>query len=309
MSITVRDMINMAETQLAEAGCESPKYDAEALYMHVFSVDKMGLFKTWGNTISEKEADLYFDEVEKRRNRVPLQHITGTVEFMGHVFDVCEDVLIPRHDTEILVGTVLDDVAAISKDGKGMALLDLCCGSGVIGLSLASALPAARVVLADISEPAVGLAGANRAKLAAAAPRTNAAALKKVGLRQGDLFGPFKKRFRPAKFNIIITNPPYIPTAEIATLEPEVREHEPQLALDGGDDGLEFYRRILNEAPAHLNRGGSLYMEIGAEQAAAIEKIAAETEAYESEITIKKDLAGKDRIMILKLKNSDKNQK
>ena len=150
---------------------------------------------------------------------------------MGIAFDVNEEVLIPRSDTEILVESVLGDVQAAATTGRNFRILDLCCGSGVIGLSLAANLPDCRVVLADISEAAVGLARANLAKIAGGAATP---ALKKVALKQGDLLAPFKGRFRTEKFDIIATNPPYIPSAEIAALEPEVNEHEPKLALDGG---------------------------------------------------------------------------
>ncbi len=328
MSTIVRDMLNMAETQLKNAGCAAPGHDAEAIYMHIFAVDKLGLFKIWGQPISEKDADLYFAEIEKRAARIPLQHIIGSAEFMGIAFNVNEEVLIPRSDTEILVESVLGDVQAVATTGRNFRILDLCCGSGVIGLSLAANLPDCRVVLADISEAAVGLARANLAKIAGGVGGAGNAgggdggignggrgngkrgagaattALKKVALKQGDLLAPFKGRFRTEKFDIIATNPPYIPSAEIAALEPEVSEHEPKLALDGGPDGLAFYRRILREAPPHLRPGGKLYMEIGAPQASEIKQLAAETDFYESEIRIIKDLAGHDRVAILALKTS-----
>lgn len=325
MSTIVRDMLNMAETQLKNAGCAAPGHDAEAIYMHIFAVDKLGLFKIWGQPISEKDADLYFAAIEKRAARIPLQHIIGSAEFMGIAFNVNEEVLIPRSDTEILVESVLGDVQAVATTGRNFRILDLCCGSGVIGLSLAANLPDCRVVLADISEAAVGLARANLEKIAGGAGNAGGAgggdggignggrgngkrgatpALKKVALKQGDLLAPFKGRFRTEKFDIIATNPPYIPSAEIAALEPEVSEHEPKLALDGGPDGLAFYRRILREAPPHLRPGGKLYMEIGAPQASEIKQLAAETDFYESEIRIIKDLAGHDRVAILALKTS-----
>lgn len=299
MSTIVRDMLHMAETQLKNAGCTSPKHDAEAIYMHVFSVDKLGLFKIWSQPISEKDADFYFAEIEKRAARIPLQHIIGSTEFMGIDFDVNEDVLIPRSDTETLVKSALDDVQALARTGKNFRILDLCCGSGVVGLSLAANLPDCRMVLVDISEAAVGLARANLTKIAKAGGAAANPALKKVALKQGDLLAPFKGRFRNEKFDIIVTNPPYIPSAEIAALEPEVSEHEPKLALDGGKDGLAFYRRILCEAPLHLRTGGKLYMEIGAPQASDIKQLAAETDFYEKEIRIVKDLAGHDRVAIL----------
>ena len=148
MSTIVRDMLNMAETQLKNAGCAAPGHDAEVIYMHIFAVDKLGLFKIWGQPISEKDADLYFAEIEKRAARIPLQHIIGSAEFMGIAFDVNEEVLIPRSDTEILVESVLGDVQAVATTGRNFRILDLCCGSGVIGLSLAANLPDCRVVLA-----------------------------------------------------------------------------------------------------------------------------------------------------------------
>lgn len=289
MSVLCRELVKMGEMQLREAGIESAAVDAELLYRFQFGLDKIGYFKEWSREISDELCERYFSLVATRATRIPLQHITGTQEFCGHEFTVSPKVLIPRQETELLVYAALNE-AADMRSGKGRAasrstlsVLDLCTGSGCIGISLALADKSLRVSCSDISRDAVSAASKNAKKLGA-----------KVDVREGDLFKPFKRLIGNEKFDLIVSNPPYIRRAVIPSLEPEVALHEPSLALDGGESGLDFYSRILSEAPSYLKPQGRLLLELGFDQEEAI------SEMTENRAEILKDLAGLPRIAIIR---------
>ena len=261
MSVPVRDLIKMAENQMAAAGCAEAKLDAELLYRYLFGLDKVGFFKEWSRILDDNSCERYFELVERRASGVPLQYITGEQEFMGFSFAVDESVLIPRQDTEVLVENVLEkieDPAGPFAGKHDVKILDLCCGSGAIGISLALLCDKAKVMCTDISEAAAETAEKNAKALGAE---------KRVGFAVGDLFEPFDKKLGKTKFDIIVSNPPYIKSEIIPTLQREVKDHEPLIALDGGADGLDFYRRIVEEAPNYLKKGGVLFMEIDCSQA------------------------------------------
>jgi len=289
MSIIVKEAMEMAEKVLEKAGCLDPKLDAERLFQFQHNLDNTGLFLMKPKTLDQKETEQYFELVDIRTTGMPLQYITGTQEFMGLSFKVNENVLIPRQDTETLVEEALHYIRDKDK------ILDLCCGSGAIGISLAhycrEAGKKVKVTGSDVSEKALAVA------------RENAKALgveKWITFAQGDLFLPFNKRFSKQKFNLIVTNPPYIKSAVIPTLQREVKDHEPILALDGGVTGLDFYRRILAEAWHYLEKGGMLMMEIGHDQGADMEALF-EGNARYTGFRLLPDLAGHDRVAVLKL--------
>ncbi len=194
-------------------------------------------------------------------------------------------MLIPRLDTELLAEAVMEYAEYFK--GKIM-LLDLCCGSGAIGISLSKLCKNMKIVCSDISEDAVRLT------------KENAKALKaNITVKKGDLFEPFKGRLGNTKFDIIVSNPPYIETEVISTLEEEVRLHEPHLALDGGKDGMEFYRQILKEAPKYLNKGGMLFLEVGHNQGNILADKLAHMGQY-TDIEVRKDYNEFDRVVICK---------
>lgn len=288
MSIIVKDLIKMAETQLETYGKENAKVDAELIFRHCFSVDKTGFFKLWGTRFDESQIEQYLSVIEIRASGVPLQHITSEQEFMGLTFAVNPKVLIPRQETEVLVNQVME---LIQERKKRCDVLDLGCGSGAIGISLAKLCNNANVKASDISPEAIGLAKRNARNLGVE---------KKITFVQGDLFGPFDKFLRKEKFDIIVSNPPYIKSAVIPELQVEVRDHEPLLALDGGEDGLSYYRKIIEKAPLHLKKDGVLALEIGHDQAEGIMEIVKEHGKF-SNGKFMRDLAGKDRVMILYL--------
>lgn len=331
MSIMVKEILLMAESALSEAGCMDPKLDAERLFQHQYNLNNTGLFLMKPKMLDQKEAEKYFDLVDFRLAGMPLQYITGSQEFMGLSFKVNENVLIPRQDTETLVETALDymkqadigqaeesepnsdsdsdsDSVSVSVSVKGKTkknkkikpkhtgewkVLDLCCGSGAIGISLihysVEAGKKIKVTAADVSQKAISVAAENATKLQVE---------KQINFVHGDLFQPLKKRFLKHKFDLIVTNPPYIKSGVIPTLQREVKEHEPMLALDGGEDGLDFYKIIMLEAKDFLEKDGVLMMEIGHDQGAEIAEIFDRNQNY-SKFKVLKDLAGHDRVAII----------
>lgn len=282
----VRELINLGEKRLSGAGVKDAKVDAEQLFCYLMNVDKKGFFMMWSKDFDEDSCEEYFKLVDERAKRVPLQHIIGSQEFMGMEFEVSKDVLIPRQDTEILVEQALKE---LEKRKGSTKVLDLCSGTGAIGISISKLSTNAKVTCSDMSEAAVRLTEKNAKNLKAS-----------ITVKQGDLFEPFKKAFGKTKFDMIVSNPPYIESAEILTLEPEVREHEPLSALDGGEDGLEFYKRILEEAGAYLRKSGSLILEIGYNQGKSVMDIAESLGQYEG-MEIIKDYNGLDRVFFCRV--------
>lgn len=291
MGLAVRDILKIAENRLMQAGIEDCKNDAELLYCHMMNIDRARFFMSWSSSLSDELCEHYFQLLDRRCARIPLQHITGHQEFMGFDFEVNDKVLIPRQDTEILVETARSLIN--SKDNKIKKVLDLCTGSGAIAVSLSGLEKGLEVTASDISEEALAIARKNGAKNGT-----------KVNFVSGDLFEPFKKKLGNVKFDMILSNPPYIRSDEIPTLQTEVRDYEPVSALDGGMDGLDFYRRIIDEAPEFLKKKGILVLEIGWDQAQAVTALAeAQLDSkgqkiYESCAVIK-DLAGLDRVAVL----------
>jgi release factor glutamine methyltransferase len=223
--------------------------------------------------------------LKRRAMREPLQYILGLVEFCGMKIKVGPGVLVPRPETELIPEEVK---ARLGGTGGGVKVLDLCTGSGCIALSLAGLLTGAEVTGTDSSSEALGFA------------RDNAQALGLEGLRflEGDLFGPVSGE----RFSLVVANPPYIPAGEIDSLMPEVSRWEPRAALDGGGDGLDVIRKIAQEAPAHLEQGGMLIMELGAGQAGDV-KVILEEQGFGG-IETAKDLAGHERVIIARLDNN-----
>ena len=227
----------------------------------------------------------FYENFEKRRRRIPLAQILGRQSFYGLDFFVNEDVLIPRADTECLIDLVLEDYAELAKTEKGNSLplriLDLCTGSGCIGISVAKHLPYQELLLVDLSEKALAVAKKNAEEHLGG----------NVALLQSDLLTAVHEK----RFSLLLSNPPYIVSKVIPGLEREVSEYEPKMALDGGEDGLLFYRRIAKEAKAVLLPGARLYLEIGYDQGESVKDIF-QKEGYE-EVEVFPDLAGNPRVV------------
>ena len=280
--MTYRELYEYGKSRLSEAGIAEAGLDARLLLEYVCHADRNELILYADRERNSMEEQFYRMVIEKRALRIPLQHITGEQEFMGLSFQVNEHVLIPRQDTEILVEEAMRHL------GDGMRILDLCTGSGCIWLSLLKYSNECEGVGIDISEEALKTARENAEKLG----------LDAVFLA-GDLFGPLadfvSERTPDRLFDMVVSNPPYIETAVIDTLMPEVRDHEPFCALDGGADGLQFYRRILAEAPAHMRRGAVLLFEIGCGQGEAVARLMQEAGFVQVEVL--QDYAGLDRVV------------
>ncbi len=249
--MNISEWLARAESQLTASGCPDPQVDARWMAEDTLGMTRTELKFESDRAIPADALSRLEGMLSRRCAGEPVQYILGSADFMGLKFEVGPAVLIPRQDTETLVEAAMIDLQGRSDDPS---VLDLCAGSGCIGLSLASLAPGARVTLSDISREALEIA------------RRNAHALSvKAELKHGDLFRAVGRE----RFDLIASNPPYIPRRELGDLQREV-QFEPRLALDGGADGLDFYRAIAADAPKHLNPGGSIYLEVGIGQAEAV---------------------------------------
>lgn len=269
---TYKELLQAAVIKLKQQNIEDAEVDAWYLLEHVFRIKRIDYFLRQDSLAPEKEILHYENLILKRASHIPLQHIIGNQEFMGLEFEVSKDVLIPRQDTEILVEEVL-------KVCEHKEILDMCTGSGCIIISLAKLSSLKKAVGVDISEQALLIAAKNSRKH-----------IVNIEFIQSNLFEKLE-----GIYDIIVSNPPYIPTGEIEGLMPEVKDHEPMLALDGDLDGLVFYRNISFEAMRFLRSKGYLFFEIGHDQGKAVENILY-TQGYEN-IKVIKDLSGHDRVV------------
>jgi len=281
--MTISEWLKHARERLSQTGCPDPDVDARWIAEDALGMTRQALVFESDRAVSRNQLYTLESMLDRRASGEPVQYILGTADFMGLRFRVAEGVLIPRQDTETLVEAALIDLR--QRPGRP-ALLDLCCGSGCVGLSLASLAPHARVTLSDISPEALEVARANQKALGV-----------KAELRQGDLFGAVGRE----RFDVITANPPYIPSGELPTLQREVR-FEPALALDGGADGLDFYRRIAEAAADHLNPGGALFVEVGIRQAPDVRAIL-KTHLPAAATGTVRDLNGIERVVFGKIEN------
>ena len=249
--MTITEWLTHARDRLTQTGCPDPDIDARWIAEDSLGMTRQDLVFEGDRAISRHQLYTMESMLDRRAAGEPVQYILGSADFMGLRFKVDHGVLIPRQDTETLVEAALIDLR--QRPGQP-TLLDVCCGSGCVGLSLASLAPHARITLTDISPEALEIAKANQKALEVRAE-----------FRQGDLFDALDRE----RFDVITANPPYIPSGELPALQREVR-FEPALALDGGADGLDFYRRIAEAAPDHLNPGGAIFLEVGIHQAPAV---------------------------------------
>ena len=280
MSLLVQDIIQMGEKQLTAAGIDNPRGDAEEIYCYLMHVDRSKFFMEWSEPAADRTCDQFFDLIARRAKHEPLQYIVGVQGFLDLAVKVRPGVLIPRLDTE----TVAQSACELLNGKKGETVLEIGCGSGAIALTLAKKA-GAKVTAVDINPEACELTKENASLNGV-----------KIDVLCGDMFEPIKKK----RFNMIISNPPYIKSSVIDTLMPEVKDFEPVEALDGGADGLDYYRRIAAEAPEHLKKGGMLVLEIGDDQAAQVADILEATGQY-GDVQVGKDLTGKDRAIMTKL--------
>ena len=276
--MTYRECYEQGCRTLQAAGIEEAALDARLLLEAVCGTDRNDLLVHGEQPVAPEAEEKYLNWIRQRAEHIPLQQLTGEQGFMGLTFSVNEHVLIPRQDTEILVEEVLKELH------DGMRVLDMCTGSGCILLSLLHYSNDCEGLGVDLSAEALEVAGRNVLKVLTPEKAEHAHFL------QSDLFEKVE-----GKFEIIVSNPPYIASAEVEKLMPEVRDHEPRMALDGTEDGLYFYRRIIEEAGKHLVSSGMLFFEIGYDQGQAVSELM-RTEGY-CEVQVVQDYAGLDRVV------------
>jgi len=276
---TVRRVLGWTTQHFEKLGLDSPRLTAELLLAHVLHTSRVRLYTDLDRPLEAGELAAYRGLIARRAAGEPTSYLTGTREFYGRTFAVDPRVLVPRPETELLVEAVLQ---AVPRDAE-IRVLDLCTGSGCVGITLALERPRARVLATHTSPGAVEGARANAAALGPA---------DRFEARLGDLLAPVEGE---PPFDVVVANPPYVPTGELPTLSPEVRR-EPPLALDGGADGLDVVRRIAEEAPRRLVPGGLLALEIGDGQGPAVHSLL-EAAGYGS-VRIERDLARHDRLAL-----------
>ncbi len=279
IKMTYRECYEQGCRTLQAAGIEEATLDARLLLEAVCGTDRNDLLVHGEQPVMPQAEEKYLHWIRQRAEHIPLQQLTGEQDFMGLTFSVNEHVLIPRQDTEILVEEVLKELH------DRMRILDMCTGSGCILLSLLHYSNDCEGLGVDLSAEALEVAGRNVLKVLTPEKAEHAHFL------QSDLFEKVE-----GKFEIIVSNPPYIASAEVEKLMPEVRDHEPRMALDGTEDGLHFYRRIIKEAGKHLVNSGMLFFEIGYDQGQAVSELM-RAQGYR-EIQVVQDYAGLDRVVL-----------
>lgn len=278
---TIQELLVLGKEKLESSGNEYAKYERKTLLEEVLGCNYLYMLMNGEEEVSPGKEEQYLQLIEKRCGHYPLQYLLGYANFMDYTFFVDENVLIPRNDTEVLVecaGEILDALEK-QEENHTLQVLDLCCGSGCIGISLKLYHKSICLTLSDYSDKALEVAKKNLDKYNLEAE-----------LVCGDLFQKITK-----KPDMIVCNPPYIESQVIDTLMPEVKEYEPMMALDGGEDGLDYYRRIIKEAPEYLSDRGWLMFEIGYNQGEAVLALMKETGFLDVEV--KKDYAGLDRVV------------
>jgi release factor glutamine methyltransferase len=273
------DYLRRATTFLGGRGADTPRLDAEVLLATVLGTDRVGVYLRFDQPLAPSEVERYRELLRRRAGGEPVAYLTGRREFWSRELTVSPAVLIPRPETEMLVEHAL---ARIGDRARPVAVLDLGTGSGALAIALATELPAACIVALDVSAAAAVVARANVAAAGVAA---------RVAVAVGDWTAPLRAG---ARFDVIVSNPPYVETASLAALAREVR-HEPPLALDGGPDGLTAYRELAPQAAALLAPGGALLLEVGSGQAPAVTTLLRASGLRE--IVCHADLAGVERVV------------
>jgi len=297
---TIKETLSWAEEYLQSHGVPNCKTEAEYLLSHLLNCKRSGLYLKHDKSVAIDEFQRFMGWLNKRIAREPSQYIIGEQEFWGLEFKVTRDVLIPRPETEILVEEAVKTVRSQESEVRSQntkihyselrtpdskLILDLCTGSGCIAVSLAKEIPDCHIYAVDVSEKALYVARENAERHSV---------VDKITFIQGNLFAPL--RGLSLKVDLIVSNPPYVSRDMMKDLQPEIRDYEPEIAVYAGDDGLDFYRRIISESPAYLTQGGHLILEIGYGQAEEIKKLIEQSNAF-ADISITKDFAGIDRVI------------
>ncbi len=284
--INIKEMVEKG-TELLSSCCDTPRLDASVILAHVLGRERWYLAAHGDEVLPEQARKEYLSLINLRLSGIPVQYLIGHQEFMSLDFLVDRSVLIPRPDTEVLVEEILGYISAQYR-GRTVSIADVGTGSGCIAISIAKYAPNTEVTAIDISEEALEVARKNAYSIGVS---------DRISFVRSDLFSSLTDE----RFDIILSNPPYIPSHQIRSLQVEVREQEPNIALDGGKDGLDFYRRLIRDGCVFLKPGGLLGFEIGYDQAGHVEEIAGQFKCY-SGIKVIKDLAGRDRVVTISRK-------
>lgn len=275
------DLLNKSAAYLAQKGSSSPRLDAELLLANVLGCSRISLYVGFDKPLGEAEVDSYRQLVMRRGRREPVAYIIGKKEFMGRDFLVGAGALVPRPETELMAERGIEAI----RSAEEPLAAELCCGSGAAGICLALARKECRLLLTDISEECLAVARANV---------ENHRLSERAEVLKSDLFDSWPVHNK-GMFSVIIANPPYIRSAEIDGLEPEVSQHEPRLALDGGPDGLDLYRRIAQQASQWLRAKGVLVLEVGHDQSRDVGRLLVENGF--KDVRYHKDLQGYERVV------------
>ena len=275
---TIKELIKVGSTRLAQCGSVSPRLDAEVLLASILDCPRITFYTDPSRTVSVEDAEEYQRRIDRRAALEPVAYIIGKKEFMGLTFKVSSDVLIPRPDTESLVEAILESVIPkIKQDTSHLRVLDLCTGSGAIGLTLKFFVSSAAVSLSDSSDKALKVAEEN----------AQAICMSNITMVESDLF----ESLSPGEpFDLIVSNPPYIPDGVIPTLQKDIVDYEPMLALSGGVTGYDLYERITREAGLYLRKGGAIVLEVGNDQETRVAELL-EKQGFRA-ITMVPDLTG-----------------
>ena len=280
--MTILQLLHRATEFLLENGIDDARLDAEVLLAHVLKMRRLYLYVHLELNLVDEDINAYKELLHRRVAHVPVAQLIGNKEFMGLEFNITPDVLIPRPETEIMVQMAIEILGPIKQP---ITVADIGTGSGAIAVSMLHYLDNVTADATDISKPAIAVARSNAEKFGVG---------NRLNLFEGNLTEPLVGR----TYDAILSNPPYIPSKVIDTLQDEVREYEPSTALDGGADGLDFYRRLIEDSPKLLLKGGFLAVEIGFDQAEAVTNLA---RRHFREVEVVKDLSQNDRVVVAKL--------
>jgi len=282
---TIIRLINWTTDFFKSKNIPTPRLDAELLLSHLLNLNRIELYLKFDYVLKRKELEEFRELVIRRAKREPIAYITGHKEFWSLDFIVTEDVLVPRPETEVLVEETLKIFKESRQPVNGCRVLEIGTGSGAVAISLAKELPMVSIVASDNSRKALKVAKQNAAKFAMG---------NNFDLVLGDLFAPFRNE--NGFCDVIISNPPYVPQGDFLKLSPEIKDFEPQDALNGGKDGLQVFRKIIPDASKYIKKNGYLLLEVGDNQAKRVVRLIEETGLFCKSCIIK-DLGGKDRVV------------
>jgi len=281
---TIKKLLDWMTGHFTDKKIDSPRLTAELLLSHILNMQRIELYMNFDKEVAKPNLDKLRDLVKRCLNNEPVQYLTERTEFYSISLKVSPACLIPRPETELLVERAIEFLR--TRTGT-QYVCDLCTGSGCIGVAIAKNYPEVKIIATDICDNALKIAADNIAKYNLT---------EKIHLLQGDLFKPIIDQLDVKEFDLIACNPPYISHPEMEKLEPNVKNHEPHLALNGGPDGLDIYRRIAAEVGTHLKKDGLLLLEIGYLQGPAVRQLLEDTKIF-GDIKVEKDLSSNDRIV------------